>query len=423
MDESQIDVAMKMLEVFGVKSPDNLNDLASILGVSPEQLNSWKSDCPALDECPIDFGKCAIQLLARKHLSPESVIKESKDGQPTSLQIAFASSVLKAGVDSYNLSEVLEIAIATEPKIAELIATNDIEGTKTAIRMSGPFKRKEWKPLSSRDSAVIAITQPKTASLFFDRVWCVDYMVPADIGFRCNTLPEKLALGFLNGVIAMVADAISVSEEKLNKIEKVLDERMDEFETSIAPMQEKLILQPLRQATGLEIRPFLGTQPAARASYEPGQYQVLLPMLESIKVVDESQLQWDQVQEFRKDAKSRHTLMRLLNWLDIDLASKPLKVVEDHLAIQLHDYERALSKHGIRTVMGTLGTVVGDWKSWATATSAWFAGQTVGESGVLTAGLGLTAKIVFDVWTIRTHLGKEMHEPIAYLNAVKKLSN
>ena len=421
MADSQLNLEKIMLLGFGVESPRTLNELAEVFRVSAQQLDSWEADCPALRESPIDVAKCALQLLAKKHLSPELLFEKAKDGKQTTLQLAFITSLLKAGVEAYDLTDFLESAIASDPLIATLISSNDIEGAKTAMRMSGPFKRKRWNALNSQDSTVIAITQPKTAALFFDRVWCPDYSVPADIGFRCHTLAEKIALGLLDGAVDMITGAILNPEERLNKIRSVASENLVEIETILAPLQENLILQPLRKATGLKIRPFLGSQSATKGSFQPGEYQVLLPMLQAIQVVDESQLLWDQVQEFRKDASSKRALRRLLNWLDMDLASKPLAVVQNHLAMKLDDYEASISKHGIRTVVGTLGTVISDWKSWTTAASAWCAGNTIGEMGGISVGFGVTAKIAIDFWTIRNQMAKELNQPIAYLNSVNKL--
>ncbi|MCX5643754.1 MAG: hypothetical protein NTZ17_03575 [Phycisphaerae bacterium] len=76
--------------------------------------------------------------------------------------------------------------------------------------------------------------------------------------------------------------------------------------------------------------------------------------LMDLQVVDEESLTWDQVVTFRADNEARKKYRRFLHWLDGTMLGKSQAFIEDEISQRLEDYEHALKKHGIRTVIGTI---------------------------------------------------------------------
>lgn len=114
-----------------------------------------------------------------------------------------------------------------------------------------------------------------------------------------------------------------------------------------------------------------------------GEHQVLLPVLSNIEVVSEENLSWQQVEEFSNDKYSRMNYRCLVHWLDKEMVGKPQSFIEDEIAIRIDDYNTALKKHGITSVLGSLSYFLGEGFIKA-ATAA----LGVGLVGGVLAGLG-----------------------------------
>ena len=72
------------------------------------------------------------------------------------------------------------------------------------------------------------------------------------------------------------------------------------------------------------------------------------------RIVDEDRLAWEQVQEFRRDARAHSAYRMFVHWLDGEMVGKPATFVADEIAARLERYDWALRKHGIETVTGAL---------------------------------------------------------------------
>src|SRR5207244_674200 len=88
--------------------------------------------------------------------------------------------------------------------------------------------------------------------------------------------------------------------------------------------------------------------------YHLGSSQIIVAALQGLRIVNERDLSWQQIADFRNDHAAKTKLRRLRHWLDSTMMGKPLSYVRDELAIRLDDYEWALKKHGINTVTGTV---------------------------------------------------------------------
>jgi hypothetical protein len=92
--------------------------------------------------------------------------------------------------------------------------------------------------------------------------------------------------------------------------------------------------------------------------YKEGDRKVVVSILSDLEIVDEGKLTWQQVIEFRKDKKSLQKYRRLLHWLDKEMVGKSQAFIEDDIVQKLEDYESALEKHGLKTVLGTIEEVL-----------------------------------------------------------------
>ena len=128
--------------------------------------------------------------------------------------------------------------------------------------------------------------------------------------------------------------------------------------------------------------------------YSGGDQVAIMVCLEDLAIVDEKKLSWEQVLEFRADEESRQKYKRFLHWLDKEMVGKSQDFLEDEISIRLEDYEQALKKHGIKTVIGTIEEALdGRYLLGASgvAGSLTLAGHPV--LGMLAAGLLIGGKI------------------------------
>jgi len=128
--------------------------------------------------------------------------------------------------------------------------------------------------------------------------------------------------------------------------------------------------------------------------YYEGDRKTIVIALSNIKIVDEDKLTWEQVLEFRRDKEVQKKYRRLLHWLERDMIGKSQAFVEDEIAEKLEDYENALNKYSIKTIIGTIEeTLDGKYLLGATgiAGSLTLAGHPT--LSMLAAGLLLGGKI------------------------------
>lgn len=92
--------------------------------------------------------------------------------------------------------------------------------------------------------------------------------------------------------------------------------------------------------------------------FHEGTRQVLVATLSNLEIVDEQQLTWEQVIEFRDDEQTKQKYRRLLHWLDRDMVGKSEAFIHDEICQRLEDYESSLKKHGVKTVVGIIQEVL-----------------------------------------------------------------
>jgi hypothetical protein len=130
---------------------------------------------------------------------------------------------------------------------------------------------------------------------------------------------------------------------------------------SIKDMQEYLyggvfrdIAASFSKQHGTTITPVFFNKKVRDLQYLEGNKNVIVTTINNLNIVDEEELTWDQVFNFRKDKESQLSYKRLQHWLDTNMIGKSQTYVEDDINLKLYNYKKALDKHGIKTVIGTI---------------------------------------------------------------------
>jgi len=105
---------------------------------------------------------------------------------------------------------------------------------------------------------------------------------------------------------------------------------------------------------GIPVTVIYASEKERDSFYKEGDRKVVVSIMTDIEIVDEGKLTWQQIIEFRKDKKSLQKYRRFLHWLDKEMIGKSQAFIEDDIAQKLEDYESALNKHGLKTVLGTI---------------------------------------------------------------------
>ncbi len=116
---------------------------------------------------------------------------------------------------------------------------------------------------------------------------------------------------------------------------------------------------------------------------------------ENLTVVDEEGLEWEQVSQFKSDevASKRYRDFRL--WIRELNNVSSFNHARDLLSQRLEDYEWAIKKHGLSTILGALSTIVSSQslvKSGSVGISVSLVSQPL--IGMLSAGLILTSDVL-----------------------------
>jgi hypothetical protein len=248
---------------------------------------------------------------------------------------------------------------------------------------------------TNRETSVVTITERKTAALFFDRVWQSPVMepIPREIGFYGASDAEILlsarALVAGGGEIDLLQN---VDVSPLAEIFSLLDPG-DEDETYL-----RVLALAFEKKTGISVIPMYDSLSMSLVEYKPGDRRTLLASVANMDVIDDARLTWEQVREIRKDNRSIGQVRALRHWLDTEMVGKPLPFVTDELAKRLEDYRWGLKKHGIKTVTGSLQSILDPKFLSATAVASTGIGFGFGHgAAAVVAALAVSGKVLLSV--------------------------
>jgi len=254
--------------------------------------------------------------------------------------------------------------------------------------------------IPSKDETAVISDNPKTAALYYDRVWCptIDVFsysgrMPDEIRFFGGTNEECLMSyqGVVRAHMGNIGECQLPTIKKLNKNElyheifkkstlsflskywnaetdddtyKVISESMrvplnerDEYLQNtrfIMNCINRDIARSFSQKYKKEVVTIYPSLEIKNSIYQEGNRNIVLSTIENLKIVDEENITWEQVLEFRNDIEIQKRYKRFLHWLDNEMVGKSQSFIEDELSIRLEDYEHALKKHGIKTILGTV---------------------------------------------------------------------
>lgn len=197
---------------------------------------------------------------------------------------------------------------------------------------------------SASETAVIT-AYPKLAALCFDRVWSpFQNVVPDPVRCWGATEIERSALGVL-ALLSMVLQPYeaktTASVDGLVSIDLKRSQPVRMLLSKVFSTHHQLALTPIYDG-----------QHEHAAAYPPGEELVVLSVIENLHIVDEARLSWDQVLEFRNDLEAKRKYRRLLHWISKDLLSQSQAYIQDEIEQRLEDYEWAIKKHGLETLIG-----------------------------------------------------------------------
>lgn len=279
-------------------------------------------------------------------------------------------------------------------------------------------------PLLPRAGETLTVSmRPRTAALCFDRVWFPEHFearIPDSIAFRVGTDAELTFLSFLcllqgkqpTEALKEVREEpsmdASLRDIVLGRVHGFSPAARQSFHLGVLLLwvfgarsraefdayinqagppsfvtehfvehhTTRRIADGLSQERQKTVVPFYASEAGRDSAYRSGSREVVLAALRDVAVVDEGDLHWDQVLEFRKDRTSRRNFRRLLRWLDRDMVGKPESQVVNEIGVRVDDYDDAIAKHGLKTKIGVLSALVDK--------------STLVQSGATAGGLALS---------------------------------
>lgn len=166
---------------------------------------------------------------------------------------------------------------------------------------------------------------------------------------------------FSNGVdLDGLRDILASLDER--SLRDILAREEDSIVKTLVQNIKKMVLWPVCRIIAksfseeykISAVPIYESEEKRRDEYGEGDKKAIVAALSNIGIVDENKVTWEHVKEFRADKEAKRKYRRFLHWLDKEMVGKSQAFVEDEISQRLEDYESALSKHGIKTVVGTI---------------------------------------------------------------------
>ncbi len=312
------------------------------------------------------------QSLGLKEVPPIK-IKNSKTGAFKVLE----SIPIDAEVGEETLSKYTEQTTVLHTITSQKAATKVRDVFETYARWLNDHLGFDVR-LPLKGETVAISRKPKTTALCYDRLWSpLNDVVPEPVRCWGGTVGEHLAL---SGLVSMY-DKLLTREESdgrarphtrcpfeqslYDHVAPMLKSGPYELELAGTPKSEaefvdgfelsmRAIAESFARTHGSAMVPVFGSAQERDRVYTHGDRTAVLSALMDLQLADEESLPWDQVLTFRADNESRRKYRRLLHWLDGSMLGKSQPFIEDEISQRLEDYERALKKHGIKTVIGTI---------------------------------------------------------------------
>lgn len=317
-------------------------------------------------------------------------------------------------------------------------------------------------PTSGRHNTIaFSLTAPKTAALLFDRIIApmegegkpppyesefneihsaivnlygtnsslellqnnipADIAVPVDISvsdrlYSIFMLQSMRPLASQPGILPDDAgeDVRKKYQQGRSSIDKILSESLQGF---CDFYREKLKLGPITIYSSQSID----------EEFCEGNLATLVPIIDNLQIVDERELSWEKVSEFRKDERSRRSYHNLMHWLNGNMVGKSEAFIEDAISIKLEKYETALENHGIKTQLGCLTSLFDGKFFTASGVTSLATDKLMSEPlyGLLATGSLLIGKAAISIKTrsLKRREVDSAHSDIAYFHQMKEIGS
>ncbi|MCI5129947.1 MAG: hypothetical protein D3904_00100 [Candidatus Electrothrix sp. EH2] len=125
---------------------------------------------------------------------------------------------------------------------------------------------------------------------------------------------------------------------------------------------------------------------------------ILKATFNNLPILDESKISWEQVIEFKEDKESLNKYRDFRIWMRKNDQIGSLQQAEDIIGRLLDDYEWALKKHGLSTVIGSLSTLTSS-KTLTKVASVGGVATYFSEPllGILASGILLASEVTIQV--------------------------
>lgn len=277
-----------------------------------------------------------------------------------------------------------------------------------SLPQMGAFTKNLKPRLAPRKTLAVTLDRAKTAALAFDRVYAGgDADVPPEIttGFTWlgnNTRATKDP--FIRVFSKHRDGTLNPAGMKTEPVRETLQHQLQTAKDSLFVALSREGYQPVE---------FLDT---VGQTYKPGDDRYIFGILEGLVGIDEANLNWAQVREFRKDEEAFLAYRAMVKWFNEKCKGMGQREAEDYVYFAYENGQTALKKHGILTTIGAVSTVIAPAiTGWLTA-SVWAAGVILGVAGTTT----------FGVRFVEAHLQRKetrLQGPLAYIQKLEGLGH
>jgi len=112
------------------------------------------------------------------------------------------------------------------------------------------------------------------------------------------------------------------------------------------------------QLRGVAAVPIYPDYIAYSADFSDGRALAYQGALLNLPIVLETDLAWEQVREFRKDKESCRKYLALRTWISDGIDAGSVGEAVEVIGKKVNDYEWAIKKHGLKTAVGALSSVL-----------------------------------------------------------------
>lgn len=250
----------------------------------------------------------------------------------------------------------------------------------------------------------------KRAALLYDRVYVAPDVEEPDSD---DPIPPQLTIGSRQITSAVVHRLIQlVARTSQNKgpdgwtpsgNEKQDTEfiRRWVYEEAMQPIITTYKSKGTNLIPGYPVHPIYETQHS-----QTGDGFALEAVLSHIPVIDQAQISWEQIIDFRQDKETIRKYREFRMWLRDSLTASSPSEATELINKKLESYEWAMRKHGLATVQGALTFIFDFKKLGIAATAATAGGAIAGPIGsAFAAGVAIAGQAT--AWAIERKIKRE----------------